>query len=211
MMKALPAVLILVLAMGTSAEGPAKINPELLTRIWSARWITVPGESAFDFGVYHFRRTFELQAKPESFVIHVSADNRYQLFVNGERASEGPARGDLNHWRYETVDIARYLRAGKNLLAAVVWNFAELSPMAQATNQTAFLVQGDAGNERIVDTNQSWKCIRNKSYGPIPVTNPDVRGYFVAGPGERLDGAVYPWGWESSDYDDSSWSAARAL
>jgi hypothetical protein len=212
MMKSVLTVLsILVGATAGRAENAARINPELLTRTWSARWITVPAESPFDYGVYHFRRAFELPRQPDSFVIHVSADNRYQLFVNGERTAEGPARGDLNHWRYETVDIARYLRAGKNLLAAVVWNFAELAPMAQATNQTAFLLQGDTGNERIVDTNQSWKCIRNKSYGPIPVTNPDVRGYFVAGPGERLDGAVYPWGWESSGYEDSSWSAARAL
>jgi len=211
MMKALPAVLILVLAMETSAEGPAKINPDLLTRIWSARWITVPGESAFDFGVYHFRRTFELQAKPESFVIHASGDNRYQLFVNGEKASTGPARGDLNHWRYETIDIARYLRSGRNVLAAVVWNFGSLAPMAQTTNQAGFLLEGDGSSERIVDTNQSWRCIRDKAYSPLPVTNADVRGYFVAGPGEHIDGKLYPWGWESADYDDSGWSAAHVL
>jgi hypothetical protein len=30
-------------------------------------------------------RAVELQAKPSSFVIHVTGDNRYQLFVNGER------------------------------------------------------------------------------------------------------------------------------
>jgi hypothetical protein len=43
----------------------------------------VPNVSPFDYGVYHFRRTFELQARPSFFVIHVTGDNRYQLFVNG--------------------------------------------------------------------------------------------------------------------------------
>ena len=52
----------------------------------------------------------------------------------------GPARGDLHHWRYESVDIARHLKAGKNVLAAVVWNFGELAPEAQITNQTGLLV-----------------------------------------------------------------------
>jgi hypothetical protein len=212
MIKVLTAVLlILAQAAGRSREGQLKINPELLTRIWSARWISVPGESAFDFGVYHFRRTFELQARPESFVIHVSGDNRYQLFVNGERAAIGPARGDLNHWRYETVDIARHLKAGKNVLAAVVWNFAGLAPMAQTTNQTGFLLQGDDRSERIVDTNQSWRCIRDRAYSPEAVANTDVRGYFVAGPGEHIDGKLYPWGWETPEYDDTGWSAARVL
>ncbi len=53
------------------------------------------------------------------------------LLVNGERVLEGPARGDLNHWRYETLDIASHLHAGRNALAAIVWNFAELAPMAR--------------------------------------------------------------------------------
>ncbi|HXI94326.1 MAG TPA: glycoside hydrolase, partial [Blastocatellia bacterium] len=62
-----------------------RINPELLTKVWSARWINVPNTSPFDYGVYHFRRIFELPARPSSFVIHVTGDNRYQLYVNGER------------------------------------------------------------------------------------------------------------------------------
>jgi hypothetical protein len=34
----------------------------------------------------------------------------------------GPARGDLLHWRFETVDLSPHLMAGRNILAAVVWN-----------------------------------------------------------------------------------------
>jgi len=82
-----------------------RINPELLTRSWSARWITVPNTSPFDYGVYHFRKTFDLQSKPASFVVHVTATTAIQLFINGERVAWGPARGDLNHWRFETVDL----------------------------------------------------------------------------------------------------------
>ncbi|MCX6621856.1 MAG: hypothetical protein NTY38_12435 [Acidobacteria bacterium] len=33
---------------------------DLLHSRWNARWISTPGASAYDFGVYHFRRTFEL-------------------------------------------------------------------------------------------------------------------------------------------------------
>ena len=117
----------------------------------------MPATSPFDYGVYHFRRTFDLSAVTSTFLIHVTADNRYKLYVNGEFASLGPARGDLYHWRYESVDIARYLKPGKNVLAAVVWNFGEQAPEAQITNRTGLLVQGDSAVERIVDTGKQWK------------------------------------------------------
>ena len=120
----------------------------LVNHLWKAWWITHPDGPQREFGVFHFRKTFTLESVPQRFVIHVSGDNRYELFVNGERVLAGPARGDLNHWRYETLDIAPHLLAGRNVLAAVVWNFAELAPMAQMTNETGLIVQGDSDAEQ---------------------------------------------------------------
>ncbi|HWQ35266.1 MAG TPA: hypothetical protein VNQ79_20645 [Blastocatellia bacterium] len=130
-------------ATAPQRDAAPPINPELLTKLWSAHWITAPGMPPFDYGVCHFRRTFNLSERPSSFVIHVTGDNRYQLFVNGERVVWGPARGDLNHWRYETVDLAPFLKAGKNVLAAVVWNYGQFAPEAQITWRTDFLLQGE--------------------------------------------------------------------
>ncbi len=186
-------------------------NPELLTQRWSAQWIAVPGAPAREFGVYHFRRTITLTAQPASFVVHVSADNRYQLFVNGQRVSEGPARGAQMHWRNDTVALAPYLRAGPNVLAAVVWNFAGDAPQAQITDRTGFLLQGDTEAERATDTGKSWKCQRDEAYRPLPVSMGELRGYFVAGPGEQVDGARFPWGWEMPKFDDRAWRAATEL
>ncbi len=191
---------------------PAKgINPELLRDHWSANWIRVPGSSPYAFGVYYFRRTFDLSGKPSSFVIHVSADNRYQLFVNGSRMSWGPARGDLQHWRFETVDIASRLEEGRNVLAAVVWNYSEHAPQAQVTAETGFLLQGDTASERIVDTGPQWKCLSGRSSSILPVTHEEMRGYFVAGPGEKILGALHPWDWETPGFDDRGWLQAQVI
>src|SRR2546422_8721214 len=111
-------------------------NPDLHASRWKAFWVAPAEGPHREFGVFYFRKTFNLDSVPEHFVIHASADNRYELFVNGTRVVAGPARGDLNHWRYETIDIARHLREGKNALAAVVSNFAELAAVAQMTNET---------------------------------------------------------------------------
>ena len=177
---------------------------------WTARWISAPGAPAFDYGVYHFRRTFDLTEKPQTFLVQVTADNRYQLFVNGERVSWGPARGDLYHWRYETVDLAPHLKPGRNVLAAVVWNFGLHAPQAQVTYQTGFLLQVAGDAEKALSTDKNWKAVRNDAYAPVPIVPAEIHNqYYVAGPGDRVDAARYPWGWEQPDFDDAKWEPAQ--
>ena len=166
--------------------------------------------SPFDVGVYHFRRTFTLATVPTRFVVHVSADNRYQLFVNGTRVAWGPARGHLSAWPYDTVDLAPWLRAGQNVLAAVVWNFGGQAPLAQHTWQTGLMVQGDTPAETVVDTSREWLATTNRAYTALPIDFGMVRGYWAAGPGERVDGTAYPWGWERPDFTASDWRPAVA-
>ena len=185
----------------------ADINPELLSKRWQAWWIAAPDIQRNSYGVYHFRKTIELSNAPQKFIVHVSADNRYKLYVNGVLVSLGPARSDVYNWAFETVDIAPHLKAGKNIISSVVWFYAEHAPVAQMSfNKAGFILQGGGEKEQIVNTNESWKCIRNDSYSPI---NTDLNTYFVVGPGEMIDAAKYPWGWEKAEYDDSSWANAR--
>jgi alpha-L-rhamnosidase len=202
--------MVLVLVPGSFASSQ-EINPDLLRHPWTASWITCPAGPQREFAVVHFRKAFSLPSVPPHFILHSSGDNRYELFVNGVRVIVGPARGDLYHWRFETLDIAQFLRPGKNVLAAVVWNFAERAPMAQMTNETGLIVQGDGPQERSVDTNGSWKSHKNPAVRMIPADPRKVPGYFVVGPGEEVDGSHYPWGWETPDYDDSHWEPARVV
>ena len=183
----------------------------LIRSLWTAKWISVPKAPRTEYGVYHFRKSFDLAARPSRFLVHCSGDNRYQLFVNGQRAAWGPARGDLFHWRYESVDIAGFLQAGRNAIAAVVWNFGDLAAEAQITLETGFLLQGDSDLERVADTGTSWKCARNEAYSPVPVTSGMVRGYWAAGPGDRVNAAAYPWGWELPAFDDAPWGSAAVV
>jgi hypothetical protein len=83
--------------------------------------------------------------------------------------------------------------------------------MAQVTARTGFLLQGDTEAERVADTGASWKCLISTAYTPLHFSHGEMRGYFVAGPGEKVDGARVPWGWEQPDYDDSGWDAPDVL
>lgn len=190
---------------------PEDINPDILNTFWPSSWITDPGSEPKDYGIYHFRKTFELADKPDQFIIHVSADNRYQLYVNGNFITYGPARGDLQHWRYESLDISADLKKGLNVIAAVVWNFGEYLPFSQMTNRTAFIMAGNSAEESVVNTNDSWKVLKNQAYQPITDFAEILHTFIVTGPGDRVDGNEYPWGWEKWDYDDKDWQKAKII
>jgi alpha-L-rhamnosidase len=196
-------------ALALRSEPRPRINPDLLKYPWKAQWIEHAAGPYRDFGVFHFRKTFHLERVPGSFVVHVSADNRYRLFVNGISVSIGPARSDLDHYRYETVDIAPQLKPGRNVLAAVVWNFGIYAPMAQHIYRAGFLLQGEGDAGQMVNTGGStsgWKSIHNRAYQPIPMTYDIIPDFYAVGPGERIDASQYPWGWERPDFDDSQWA-----
>lgn len=185
-----------------------KINPEILTKAWAAYWIGVPNAEPTGYGVYYFRKSLDILAVPSTFVVHVSADNRYKLFVNGSLVSLGPARGDLKHWNFETVNIARFLKNGRNIIAAQVWNEGRNKPEAQNTNQTAFILQGNTVSESLVNTNSSWKCIQDKSYLPIKI---DMPTFYVAGAGEFIDMKDNQENWKDDLIDDSKWVEAKRI
>lgn len=198
--------------LGCIAAWAQQVNPALLNGQWPAAWIYCASAPVRDYGVFHFRKTFELPSKPTSFVVNVSADNRYRLFVNGTPVCSGPARGDLYNWYFETVDIAPYLQSGRNVIAALVWNMGIDAPVAQVSNQTGFVLQGNGEAEKILNTNASWKVLHNKAYAPCSQDNgPRLHSYMVIGPGDRVNGAAYPWGWEQTSYNDNSWEAAKSM
>jgi hypothetical protein len=122
--------------------------------------------------------------------------------------SWGPARGDLRHWRYETVDIAAQLRAGKNVLAAVVWNDGSNKAVAQISLRTAFVLQGD---NPAVNTDRNWKCLPDKAYTAQPLPRDQSTGYYALAANEKVDAQAYPWGWNQPDYDDSAWVPAHEI
>ncbi len=198
--------LLLFLLVSTSTLAQ---TPDWTNRYWPARWILHPAGPAKQYGVFHFRKTITLPAKPTRFVVHVSGDNRYRLFVNGKVVGSGPAQSDPQHWNYETYDLAPFLQAGKNVLAAQVYNMGEGSPVAQMSWQTGFLMQGDTDAEKMANTDQSWKVYQNPAYSPVVNDNAKLHTYIVIGDGDRVDAAKYPWGWEQPDFADNAWLAAK--
>ena len=171
-----------------------------------------------------FRRCFQylpavLPAAP--VVLHVSADSRFLLYVNGVRVARGPARGDIHHHFYESVDVSRHLRVGENVVAALVLDMSRVAhrptalgaPCAIMTYAGGFLLEADIaaadGTRERLDTGlPGWRVAVDTAYR---FQNDRTRfegyhGYF-----ERLVSREFPVGWNSVEFADNSWVAATSL
>ncbi len=204
-MKKVFFLIITCLAIVSSAISQ---ETDLLHQPWKASWIAVPNTSPNDFGVYIFRKKVSLPAKPEKYLVHVSADNRYKLFVNEQLISFGPTRGDITHWNYETIDLAHFLKAGENTIAALVWNEGEQKPEAQISYKTGFIMQGVNYNDSLWNSDSTWKCVQDTSYRPL---NVQMNTYYVTGPGENINFNHSINGWQKNNFIDTSWKKALAI
>ena len=176
---------------------------------WSAIWISHPTAPLREPIVLHFRKSIDLAAVPPHYVVHVSGDRRFLLYVNGQRIGAGPAASDLPHWHYETFDLAPALHAGTNLLTATVWNFGIYSAISQMSDRTAFMVQGDTAQEAAADTNGSWSVAEEPGIAVVPRANDGRGDYMAASPGEALDAATYDWNWQQPGDTSLHWLPAR--
>jgi hypothetical protein len=147
----------------TSGSG-LPIADAVLDRQWTGAWIACPGAPRRDPGVFRFRTVIEVPAVSSRFVVHVSADQRFVLHVNGRRVGIGFVRGDIFFWRFETFDFAFYLKPGANFFSAIVWNFGTHVFAAQITDRIGFVVQGDGVVEQAANTDASWECALELGY-----------------------------------------------
>ncbi len=176
-------------------------------------WITCPGINGQDDGVYFFRKTLDLASSPARLVVRISADNRYELYVNGTRLLLGPSRGSETAWHFETLDLAPHLRAGLNVIAAQVWNYGHPPPLAQRTVRTAFYLSEESPSPDFsLCADATWRVHRSSAYSPIHDASEQLGGhYIVVPPGDEISGAAYPWGFETSSFDAGHWVAAEEL
>lgn len=168
----LVAVCFVALLMRAPARAATQVIPS------NAKWITAFGAPDHAPQVLSFRKVIHFDALPTRYLVHVSADNRFVLYVNGTRVGDGPARGDRRHWRYETFNLRPFLRRGENIIAARVWNFGDQSPTAQISVRTGFLLWVDSGVRPNLSTNASWSAELVPGWGPhfegFPATSGEI-------------------------------------
>ncbi|HVF85238.1 MAG TPA: hypothetical protein VM821_04600, partial [Abditibacteriaceae bacterium] len=142
--------------------------------------------------------------------VHVSADERYELFLDGERIGRGPERGDAQNWFFETYDLP--LNAGEHVLAARVWSLGERAAYAQMSVHAGFLLSPqDAPFIELMGTGVApWQA---RVLGGYDFTDPlaawGTGGNLVADANRSVGGEGFSWDWQSGSGE--GWHPVRVL
>ena len=154
--------------------------------IWPCRWISCSDATQPPF-VTAYRRCFTLETDAR-IRAHVSADERYELFVDGRRVGRGSERGDKDNWFFETYELS--LEAGQHVIVARVWSLGEQSPFAQMSVYPGFMFATEEPFIDLLGTGvATWQA---KKFDGYEFTD----SYPTWGTGAKLvvDGARFPWG-----------------
>ena len=131
--------------------------------------------------------TVQLDAVPASVPARVTADSRFVLFVNGVEVARGPARSIPERLAWTEIDLAPYLRAGRNAIAALVRFYGVPGPWWRPATPSFLLGFGSFAFESPaigVISDASWKG------RAAPYRQDVVRGAALpVPPTEILDGA----------------------
>jgi alpha-L-rhamnosidase len=168
----------------------------------AAHWIWLDDDPLARNVLGQFRRAFTLDAPPAAAQLHISADSRYLLHVNGERIGYGPARAYHFHYEYDTYDLAPYLRAGSNVIAVEVSHWGE-GTFHQQVGRAGLLVQLDLDGQPHLLSGGDWKAKRSLAHRQAV---PRIACQMAWE--EQVDARLADVGWTEPGFDDSDWPAA---
>lgn len=137
---------------------------------WSAHWIwDESGPSPRNY-VLAAWRDFEIDPAETSreHRLHLTADTRYRLWLNGRWLGDGPARSFPHQQQFDTHDLSGLLLPGANRIAVLVHHFGEGTFQADPSGLAGLLVQlerrGKTGWTVEAATDASWQVCRHTGY-----------------------------------------------
>ncbi len=162
---------------------------------WAASWVDHPQRPLDEPSVVVFRLKFEVN-RPGTARLHVSADNRYYLLLDGQPLGRGPHRGDPLHWPFDSYEVE--LGAGRHTLVALSWWMADIAPYAQMTVRPGFLLAAEGDWHPLLSTGAAaWEA----ALVPGVEFTTEYTG-FATGARIHIDGRAFPWGWEHGEVED---------
>ncbi len=165
--------------------------PWLLSVQWPCSWIGCDVNQSAPF-VTAYKKEFTI-GKYSKIRVHVSADERYELYLDGTMIGRGSERGDRNNWYFETYELE--LQPGKHTIVSRTWSYGKLRHCAQVSICPGFIFSPE-GEEFIalLGTGTSlWLAKKIEGYDFISVIEKGV----CTGAKIEVDGKDFPWGFES--------------
>ncbi len=153
-----------------------------------------------------FRGTFRSDEPLNGSTLHIFADTRYEVWIDGVWVGRGPARFSTGYFETDVYDLGT-LPAGLHLIAALV----QWAPnVRRSESTTPFLqahVEGVSRGQlhRFGQTGQQWKSVLSSAWR---TDSAPVHNWGLVGPTEILDLRALPPDWMQPGFSDDSWPPA---
>ncbi|HET6810170.1 MAG TPA: family 78 glycoside hydrolase catalytic domain [Acidimicrobiales bacterium] len=217
---------------GTGRPGPfsspARFETGLADADWGAQWVRrltveAPDDPATfqaeeQFGVWPARAEYtyvrrEAVLGPSPVVrarVYVSADQLYELYVNGSMVGKGQAYQFPDSQYYETWDVTHLLRPGRANAFGILYTWqgpAKGHPAGAPGVIARVTVDHDDGGREVVVTDASWRVLPGPWVAP---TQRDEEGDPVDYT-EHVVGPAVPTGWDRPGFVDAAWAPATVI
>ncbi|MEN6357706.1 MAG: family 78 glycoside hydrolase catalytic domain [Armatimonadota bacterium] len=166
---------------------------------WQAKWIWDKNEPSPRNFYWCARKTFDAPDKFEHIDLHISADSRYSLWLNGEYLGFGPVRAFTQNWRYDSYDITNYIKPGKNAVAVLVQHYG-IGTFQYLDAPGGLVAQVNLDGHVVAATDSTWKTLCHPAYERRTPRTACQQAWT-----EAFDARSEPTGWRKVDFDDSRW------
>ena len=187
---------------------------------WVGKWIWNWGETH----PFHFflmaRKSVDLDGIPPSAKLHITAADRYLLYVNGQYLGRGPARSDPQRKSYDTYSVAAHPGAGKNCIAVLAYHYGAshnyrygFSHNPSRDSRAGLFVQLELtradGTRQMIGTDKNWRV--RPARGWRRDVSQISQHIGAVGMTEVYDANLDPPDWFAPSFDDSSWKPAHVI
>src|SRR6202165_401487 len=173
---------------------------------WQANWIrlgTDPSPAAGEQYAY-LRKVVSIGSSPIVRArAYVSADQQYELWINGHPSDRGESFAYPDSQYYQTTDVGAALHpGGQNAIGLLThwYGPGKGRPSGKPEAILRISVEHADGSREVIVTDSSWRALNAQWVEPVPLRN-DTSGDRE----ERIDGRNEPVGWSLPSYSDSSW------
>ncbi len=186
----------------------------------STRWIGYEKLSKDDsvsqysrLSARYLRKEIDLKKQIKSAKVFIMGMGLYELYINGNKIGDqvlAPVPTDYTkNVKYNVFDVTSQLKEGKNMLGTILGNgrfFAmrqdykpyKIKSFGFPKMALQLFVEYTDGSKEVIRTDDTWKLTTD---GPI-LSNNEYDG-------EEYDARKEMKGWNTTNFDDSSWLNAR--
>lgn len=129
-----------------------------------------------------------------SCLLDITADDYYKLYVNGRFAGQGPAPAYPEHYYYNTIELAPFLKEGKNVLAVHLY-YQGLVNRVWNSGDGRFALAAEIRHHHGA---LEWKYQVSHAYSG------ETTGYDTQYL-ESFDSRLWDVAWKDTDFDDNCW------